>query len=321
MNLRCSNPACHVSDGEGCAVGERDHATHCRHWKAISSTQDGAVAAAAAEDSYRAHWSGAALGMTDLGNLVPRGRSLLVGVLGAHDAGKTTLLVGTYLACLRGGQLAEARFAGSRTLGAWEALSAWLRYEDAARAPSFPPHTPRGTARVPGLLHLALRGRRGDLRDVLLTDAPGEWFTRWSIKEDAPDAEGARWVVRHSDAFMLVVDCKRLAGTKRGQARKDIREIIERLSNHVARRPTILVWAKSDIAPAARVRSSISESLRSLIPHAREVESTAERPETLAAAVEDAVQAAWSPPRSQPIEAPVLGGAPFAAFRGFHAQS
>ncbi|MDP2312201.1 MAG: hypothetical protein Q8P41_04795 [Pseudomonadota bacterium] len=320
--MRCSNPACHVGDGEGCAVGERDHATHCPHWNTVSSTQSEATAAAsAAEDAYRAHWSGAALGLTDLGNLLPRGRSLLVGALGAHDAGKTTLLVGTYLACLRGHQLAGARFAGSRTLGAWEALSAWLRYEDAARAPSFPPHTPRGTARVPGLLHLALRERRGSFRDVLLTDAPGEWFTRWSIKEDAPEAEGARWVVRHADAFMLVVDCKRLAGPERGQARSDIRQIIERLSDHVAGRPTILVWAKSDIAPATRVRTSISESLRALIPHAREVESTAERPETLAAAVEGAIQAAWTPPRSRPIDAPVLGGASFAAFRGFNAQS
>jgi hypothetical protein len=319
VSLKCSNPACHVHDGEGCAMGEKEHTKHCTHWSGAANAQERQSSATPVEDAHRAHWSGAALGTMDLGSLVPRGRSLVVGVLGSHDAGKTTLLVGTYLACLRGREIAAARFAGSRTLGAWEAIAAWLRYEDAARAPSFPPHTPRGTARVPGLLHLAMRNGGSELRDVLLTDAPGEWFTRWSINEDAPEAEGARWVVHHADAFVLVMDCKRLAGKERGAARNDARQLIERLSGHVAGRPTVLVWAKSDVAPASRIREAISHTLRVSIPHALEIESTTERPESLAAAVEACVQAAWTPALARPIEPPAAGSTPFAAFRGFHA--
>lgn len=320
MSLRCSNPACHVHDGEGCAMGEREHTKHCPNWSGVAKAQEPQLGATPAEDVHRAHWSGAALGTMDLGSLVPRGRSLLVGVLGSHDAGKTTLLVGTYLACLRGREIAAAKFAGSRTLGAWEAIAAWLRYEDAARAPSFPPHTPRGTARVPGLLHLAMRNGSGDLRDVLLTDAPGEWFTRWSINEQAPEAEGARWVVDHADAFLLVMDCKRLAGKERGDARNDARQLIERLAGHVAGRPTFLVWAKSDVAPAPLVRDAIRHTLRASIPRALEFESTTDRPESLAATVEASIQAAWTPALARLIVPPTVNSTPFAAFRGFDAQ-
>jgi hypothetical protein len=302
-------------------MGEKDHTKYCSQWSGRAKERESESDVLPAEGAHRAHWSGAALGTMDLGSLVPRGRSLVVGVLGSHDAGKTTLLVGTYLACLRGREIAAAKFAGSRTLGAWEALAAWSRNEDAARAPSFPPHTPRGTFRVPGLLHLALRDRGGELRDILLTDAPGEWFTRWSINEDAPEAEGARWVVTHADAFLLVIDCKRLAGDERGDARKDARQLIERLSGHVAGRPTYLVWAKSDIAPAPRIRDTIRHTLGVAIPHAFEVESTTDRPESLAAVVEASVQAAWTPALARLIVPPTVNSTPFAAFRGFNAQS
>jgi hypothetical protein len=187
VTRRCSNTNCFVDDGEVCALGRRNLA-ECPSWSTSASGVE-AAPAAPAPTSARVPWSGSALGLVDLTNLVPRGRSILVGVLGAHDAGKTTLLTGNYLRLVRGHTLAGASFAGSRTLGGWESLAAWMRFEDAARSPSFPPHTPRGTSRVPGMLHITMRGPKDEHRDVLLTDAPGEWFTRWSIREDAPEAE------------------------------------------------------------------------------------------------------------------------------------
>lgn len=321
MSKRCANPNCFVHEGEACHIGEMEPGK-CASWAATTSETE-PDAAILSTTSARVPWSGSALGLADMANLCPRGRSILIGVLGAHDAGKTTLLTGNYLQLLQGHTLANARFAGSRTLGAWEALATWTRFDDAARPPTFPPHTPRGTNRVPGLLHLALRNGEGEFRDVLLTDAPGEWFTRWAIKEDAPEAEGARWLVRNADAFLVFADCNRLATAhrERGTARKNLRELLERLSNHVGNRPTALVWAKDDIEPNAEIRASIQQTLKRQIPHAFEVGSSANRPDSLTKTLEAVLCPAWTPQRSNRIVEPVLHQQPFSAFRGSHAYA
>jgi hypothetical protein len=319
MSERCANPNCFVHEGEACYLGEMEP-RKCASW---AETKPGAEFEAAITTSARVPWSGSALGLADMANLSPRGRTILIGVLGAHDAGKTTLLTGNYLQLLQGQSLANARFAGSRTLGAWEALAAWARFDDAARPPSFPPHTPRGTSRVPGLLHFALRNTKGEFRDVLLADAPGEWFTRWAIKEDAPEVEGARWIVRNADAFLVFADCYRLATSnrERGTARRELRELLERLGNHVDNRPTTLVWAKDDIEPNAEIRSSIQQSLARQIPHSIEVSSSTNQPATLTKALEAVLCPSWIPSRACHIVEPILHHQPFSAFRGVYAHA
>jgi len=321
MSERCTNPNCFVHDGEVCYLGEMEHG-QCASWSATTPETESDTAIHTAT-SARVPWSGSALGLADMANLSPRGRTILIGVLGAHDAGKTTLLTGNYLQLMQGQSLANARFAGSRTLGAWEALAAWTRFDDAARPPTFPPHTPRGTSRVPGLLHLALRNAEGEFRDVLLTDAPGEWFTRWAIKEDAPEAEGARWLVRNADAFLVFADCNRLATSnpKRGTARNELRQLLERLGNHVGDRPTALVWAKDDIEPNAEIRTAILQVLAKQIPHALEVNSSTNQPASLTKAMEAVLCPAWSPQRASHIVEPILHQQPFSAFRGSHAHA
>ncbi|MDH5179614.1 MAG: GTPase domain-containing protein [Gammaproteobacteria bacterium] len=272
-------------------------------------------------NATRVPWSGSAMGLVDLSNLVPRGRSLMIGVLGAQNSGKTTFLIGNYLQLLKGYRISNSGFSGSRTLGAWESLAAYMRFEDAARNPSFPPHTPRGTSRVPGILHLALRNEKEEFRDVLLTDAPGEWFTRWSSKEDAPEAEGARWVVEHSDVFIIMADCDRLSGDQRGTARRETRELIERLGNHVENRPVILAWAKSDINPSEKIQEAIRRSLNDCIPHAVELNTTTSNHETLLEALSQAVNLAWYPPSVGEVISPVMCSKPYHAFRGHYANT
>lgn len=321
MSERCSNPNCFAHDGETCALGEMEY-KQCASWSATTPETESDVATPSTTLA-RVPWSGSALGLADIANLSPRGRTILIGVLGAHDAGKTTLLTGNYLQLLLGQTLLNARFAGSRTLGAWESLAAWTRFDDAARSPSFPPHTSRGISRVPGLLHFALRNEQDEFRDVLLTDAPGEWFTRWAIKEDAHDAEGARWLVRNADAFLVFADCQRLAtsNSKRGTARNDLRQLLERLGNHVAHRPTIFVWAKADIEPNETIRNSIQQVLKKQIPHALEVDSSTKQPESLTKALEAVLDKSWTPPQAHRIVEPILHHHPFAAFRGCHAHT
>ena len=173
---------------------------------------------------------------------------------------------------------------------------------------------------MPGLLHLALRNKKDEFRDVLLTDAPGEWFSRWTIAEDAGDAEGARWIVEHADAFLVLADCQRLAGDERGPARSGLRMLLERLGNHVGERPAALVWAKSDHHPPAEIRKAIRRTLAEHLPRATEVESTTDDPRTVVTALATVLRLAWTSRPGARIVEPVLDHTPFAAFRGIHAS-
>jgi hypothetical protein len=243
---------------------------------------------------------------------------MLVGVLGAHDSGKTTILIGAYLMLLQGRLFGDASFAGSRTLGAFETLAAWVRFQDAAIKPAFPPHTQRGTGRVPGLLHFSLRNDADEFRDIFLTDAPGEWFSRWSVKEDAQDAEGARWIAENADSFLVVADCARLSGVDRGTARKDLRQLIERLGNHVGDRPVILVWTKSDVTVNEVMRKSVQDALHQNLPHATEHATTVTDSDSFAAVLEQIIQQSWYASAAHTIVEPIAIFEPFLAFRGHH---
>lgn len=311
----CSDKACFVDDGEQCRRGEPDH-TQCPRWskEVVSETPIRNTPSIA----RRVPWSSSTLGLFDMAGLLPRTRSILVGVLGTHDAGKTTLLTGTYLSLLQGNQLAGAAFAGSRTIGAWESLAAWTRFDDAARKPTFPPHTPRGTARIPGILHLALRDGHDCLKDVLLTDAPGEWFTRWSIRADAKEAAGARWITKHADAFIILADCKRLAGPERGQARSQTRQLVERLGNHVDGRPSVFVWAKSDHSISDSIRGAVGRAVAEHLPQAVEMSCTTDHPSSLSAVVAASLHSTWDVPRARRIKEPISVFRPFEAYRGRH---
>lgn len=316
---RCSNQKCHVDDGETCPLGALTP-------DACTSWHSGGEEASPETDSSehyeaRVPWSGSALGLSDLMILLPRSRHLLIGVLGAHDAGKTTMLTANYLLMLQGNRLAEATFAGSRTLGAWESLASWMRFHDAALAPMFPPHTPRGSSRVPGLLHVALRRKSGQLRDLLLADAPGEWFSKWAIAENAAPSEGAQWLVDRSDAFIVIADCDRLRGKDRGLARAELLQLIERLGNHVGSRPTILVWTKSEFEIPPAIRESIQAAIAQNLPGATEHCVTISDPETFSEALGDIVSVAWDSPHSKPMIEAVQRHDVFFAFRGHHADS
>ncbi|MEM6184992.1 TRAFAC clade GTPase domain-containing protein [Shewanella vaxholmensis] len=322
MTGSCANPNCYVSDGELCSIGHPNE-SRCQHWNSdvVENENETEPEALETNSSARVTWSGSALGGADLINLTPKGRSILIGVMGAENSGKTTFLVGNYLLLLSGKKIPNKQFAGSVTLGAWEALASWMRFDSSSSIASFPPHTPRGTERVPGLLHLALKNDNEECRDVLLTDAPGEWFTSWSINENAIDAEGAKWVVKHSDAFIIFADCAKLSGDERGQARQDLRQLIERLGNHLKNRPAILVWAKSEQQPPERIMAAIRKALNEHIQNYCEIEITVENPDSLTMAFSSIIDKGWTPPLTSAIAEPVYNHSPFTAFRGHHAKA
>jgi hypothetical protein len=326
----CSWEKCSAGETGLCELGF-SKTTDCSKWQ-VSPGKEGAhspeqVQGAEAEADFAVRWSGRALGTLDLLSAAARGQVTVLGVIGPSDSGKTTFLLGMYLLLLKGERLGRYRFAGSWTLAGWEDLAAHARHTGDRHA-TFPPHTSAGEGRIPGLLHLALRDPVGRLRDVVWTDAPGEWFTTWATASRDPAAEGARWVERHADAFLLFADTERLSGPERGTAKSDLDALIHRMSPGLRERPVSLLWTKSDVVEKLetgrreRLRTfqgEIEEMRTRLLPGSTSQSVTILDPEGQKRSLE--AQAALLDQalalRTRRLEIPVIHkGDPFLGFRG-----
>jgi hypothetical protein len=256
----CSVAYCDALE-TGCDLGFKPHAD-CPRWQARTIVGDNEPALST---DVRLPWAGASLGTDDLTCVSTRTAPRLIGIVGPQNAGKTTLLIAWYLLISRGRRLPKRLFAGSCSLGGWENLAHWLRWPPGA-GPMFPPHTVLHDGPRPGLLHLAFRRDDGKLEDVLFTDAPGEWFTKWAVNRSEPGAEGARWTIRNADAFVVVVDREALAGKDMGVARSRLFDLVRRLADERAERPIAIVWTKLDVAINPAIQIAIEEVLHARLP-------------------------------------------------------
>jgi len=117
------------------------------------------------------------LGPSQTNELMASRYCRLIGMLGAPDAGKTAALVSLYLLLARG-KLGGFQFADSRTLMAFDEISAGARRWDEGKIPEqMTVHTELKDDRSAGFLHLRLRSNVQDSIDILLPDLPGEWTT------------------------------------------------------------------------------------------------------------------------------------------------
>ncbi len=262
-NQLCNYPNCFPVDG-GCEAGE-PQVTACSHFHAQSQARENPPSKTNINDFASVYWTGSAFGGTDVAKLAARGRLVVIAIVGASGVGKTNALATLYLQLLNGERLEGYRFAGSLTLGGWEALADPMRWGPGGVTPNFPDHTPRGAARQPGLLHLALRDCNDQLRDVVFADAPGEWFERWAVDQAHDSAEGARWLERHADAVAIFLDSAKLANPEeRGSARHQSQQLLTRIGAAYKTRPRAAIWAKHDCfeenLAVAAVRSSLETS-------------------------------------------------------------
>lgn len=257
----CTLPLCNAPR-ISCPLGHVDH-TACPQWtKDDPAGEAQASAPAPSNDGYSVPWPGAALNSSDFPVISARGAPRVVSIVGAANAGKTTLLSAWYLLLSRGALgTASKRFAGSFTLEGWEHIAHNLRWDNDG-GPAFPVHTPSGVGRQPGMLHLALRRADGLLEDVLFSDAPGEWFRAWAIDKDATLGVGARWLSAHADAIVVVADCEALSGPTRGQSRGILQHLIHRIADERRGRPVTVVWTKSDKAVPEGIRADIEDHIR-----------------------------------------------------------
>lgn len=311
----CSNPNCFVHDGEQCCMGELNH-QECSSWKSGEQANNAPKPSSKKDIPSRVSWSSSSFGSADLTTIYHQVPSILIGLLGSHNTGKTTFLAANYLQLISGNSYQTGNFCSSFTLGAWESIASWARINNEKQLPSYPPHTPRSVERSPGILHIGLKSNESRVKNIFLTDAPGEWFTRWAIDSNSVEAQGAKWTAEHSDAYLIFADCEKLCGTDKSTARRELRTIIERLGEVVGNKPTILIWAKSEHQPPDGIKRAIQRALTDNVPHAIEFKVTVEKPNTFRDALNTLLTAAWSPPKCRKIADPVIKNTPYYAFRG-----
>jgi hypothetical protein len=262
-------------------------------------------------------WNGYALPASDLSILGGRGSPFVIGLIGPPDSGKTSLLTYIYMWLLKTGRLEDWQFAGSWTLGGWESVVRECRWTGEP-PPTFPPHT-SSAGRRPGFLHIAFRDPRGRLRDVIFTDAPGEWFTLWSKIPEDSEAVGARWVIEHSDALLLLIDSAALADAERlPQARRATRDLIERIGAVCPHFRLTTVWTKDDVFVPPHTRKTLEQACDNFLPNVDMWRTTFTKPETIVQCFANLLSVAkQSVPRINLVE-PRLSNDPFLAFREIH---
>lgn len=256
MSGHCSQAACIAPDEVGCLVGEATLQL-CKHWQKKPGIE-AAGTEEPLEEGTRLPWTGNALGSMDVGFLAGKTRTRLVGLFGAAESGKTSLLAAWYLLLGRGISPDGMSFAGSLTLEGWENIAGSLRW-NATHGPAFPAHTSSGTGRHPGLLHLDLQMHKRR-SDILFADAPGEWFSRWAVRRDAEDANGALWLSDSSDVLIVVADSDALAGSRLGVARTNLVALLRRVGTERRGRPVALVWTKCDVKVDGEMRQAVRQA-------------------------------------------------------------
>lgn len=227
------------------------------------------------DDFYvRVPWTGNTLGLQDLTFLTSTSAAILIGVTGVASAGKTTFLATLYCLLRHGHKIGNYKFAGSLTLTGWENI-AWYLSWNTHNDIQFPPHTTSNAGRIPGLLHISLRNENGEKKDLVFTDAPGEWFGNWIVNKKGSNAAGAEWVHTHADAFLLFADCEMLTSSQLGKARQQTKQVADRLKHNLKNRPLGLVWSKSDLKLDEEVKKQISDHIQnSPIPNYQEFETS-----------------------------------------------
>ena len=237
MTGKCSNPDCAapISCHEG-----KEKPTECEFWMKSNASQTKNKPASKKEKKSNLPWTGDALVIEELRNVTYRNTPVVIGIIGKADAGKTTYLAMLFTLLLRGIKLKEFDFCGTKTINAWDELYQKLRVQQ--EGVTFPDPTPAQYIR---LLHLALRDQSKKLKDILISDASGEVFSIWSKNRNDTNAENARWVYEHSNAFILFIDCDDLINRK-ALAKSDIIDLAQMLKHDLRNRPIIAVWSKSD---------------------------------------------------------------------------
>lgn len=238
----------------------------CDHWRKASDQIP--ATKKAVSTGTEIPWSGMALTPETINVLSHRSTPLIIGLVGAANAGKTSYLGILYTLLFNGRKFNNWKFAGSYTLIAWEAQAKGLKIGSNGKV-SFSESTPAHPDYY-SLYHLALKKDKY-LYDILFADSSGEVFTKWASEIDSTEAENAKWIYGNSNAFIFFVDCEALING-RGRARNSLSQLAGQISANLGERPVIIVWSKADriaeVPPT--IKNAVEALLRDNFPDALE---------------------------------------------------
>ncbi len=259
MAGKCKHPGCPDPDNIGCNVEGHEHLHDCPNYIPEESVSEDSTVDE--DDYYRIPWTGNSFGLIDLNYLSASSKPILIGITGVASAGKTSFLAALFCLLRNGHKIGDYSFAGSLTLSGWENIAWYLSWKSNGNI-QFPPHTANNSGRMPGLLHLAIKDKSGEKKDLVFTDAPGEWFDYWRTNINSENAKGAKWIHENCDSFLLFADCEMLMSPRRGIAKQQINAVSDRLTENLNDRPFGLVWSKSDVEIKEETKNQIRAHIK-----------------------------------------------------------
>lgn len=172
--------------------------------------------------------TGLELGLDEARTVMRARDTTVVGVFGQQFAGKTCLLSSVYLLLAHGLLLPEFSFAGSLSLEAFERRVRKVReWKEGAFPEKLSDHTKLDDERQPALLHMRVKGA-DEIRDILITDLPGEWTKKAADRSDFAKKLG---FLPRCDAFIYVVDGELLSGSERRVQLNSAELFLDRISS------------------------------------------------------------------------------------------
>jgi hypothetical protein len=209
--LVCDQEGCQIATGGPCLEGfsNPEECPHVQDAVEPAPITDGDVAEPAEDvqeavvDERASLYAGEPLTSQEALDITLRSRAHVVVVAGPADSGKTTLLTSLY-EMFQGGEFAGFRFAGSRTLPAFERRCHLARLAS-GRADADTERT--NPAERDALLHLRLQPTVGGAaRELLLTDLPGEVFR---LVRDSTEEAARFGLFRRADRVVVLLDSAR----------------------------------------------------------------------------------------------------------------
>jgi hypothetical protein len=216
----CSQPKCPIAATGVCLEG---HTKGCPHLIVETSTQIEAAAETTPRapspplppDPYRFH-SGEKLTAHEASRMLSARPVVVILLAGAQRAGKTTFLarIGEMF---RSGAVEHYRFAGSKTLCAFERVT-WLATIESGSGQPDTERTYRSEKDT--FFHIQVQpiAKARKQLDILITDLPGEIFPAVLSSKEICDEQLS---VARADHLLFFIDCESIVDSARRHSEKD----------------------------------------------------------------------------------------------------